>query len=60
MAAARAGGGTWMLLRAPEGLRAAVPVIPQEPPALARITAAVKAAFDPKGLLNPGRMYAGI
>ncbi len=60
MAAAQAGGGTWMLLRAPDGLRAAVPVIPPEPPALARITAAVKAAFDPKGILNPGRMYAGI
>jgi glycolate oxidase FAD binding subunit len=60
MEAARAGGGTWMLLRAPEGLRAAVPVIPEEPPALARITAAVKAAFDPKGILNPGRMYAGV
>ena len=49
-----------MLLRAPEGLRAAVAVIPAEPPALARITAAVKAAFDPKRILNPGRMYAGI
>jgi glycolate oxidase FAD binding subunit len=60
VAAARAGGGTWMLLRAPEGLRAAVAVIPEEPPALARITAAVKAAFDPKRILNPGRMYAGI
>ena len=60
MTAAKAGGGTWMLLRAPEGLRASVPVIPEEPPALARITAAVKAAFDPKGILNPGRMYAGV
>jgi glycolate oxidase FAD binding subunit len=60
MDAARAGGGTWILLRAPEGLRASVAVIPEEPPALARITAAVKAAFDPKGILNPGRMYAGV
>ena len=40
--------------------RAAVPVIPQEPAALARITASVKAAFDPRGILNPGRLYAGV
>ena len=60
VAAARAGGGTWLLFRAPEGLRASVAVIPEEVPALARITQAVKAAFDPKGILNPGRMYAGV
>jgi glycolate oxidase FAD binding subunit len=58
--AALAGGGTWTLLRAPDVLRASVPVIPPEPPALARITRAVKAAFDPKGIFNPGRMYAGV
>jgi glycolate oxidase FAD binding subunit len=59
-AAAQAAGGTWMLLRAPDPLRAAVAVLPPEPAALARITASVKAAFDPKNILNPGRMYAGI
>jgi glycolate oxidase FAD binding subunit len=36
-----------------------VDVIPPEPPALAAIARRVKAAFDPKGILNPGRMRAG-
>ncbi len=58
--AARAAGGAWLLLRAPEPLRAAVEVIPPEPDALARITRRVKTALDPAGVLNPGRMYAGL
>jgi glycolate oxidase FAD binding subunit len=53
-------GGTWTLLRAPEPLRAVVDVIPPEVPALRRITGRVKAALDPRGILNPGRMYAGL
>jgi glycolate oxidase FAD binding subunit len=59
-AAARAADGTWMLLRAPEPLRAAVAVIPPEPPVLTAISRRVKTAFDPRGILNPGRMYAGL
>jgi glycolate oxidase FAD binding subunit len=59
-AAARAAGGTWTLMRAPEPLRAAVDVIPAEPEPLARITRRVKAALDPQAVLNPGRMYAGL
>ena len=59
-AAARAARGTWMLLRAPESLRAAVHVVPPEPPPLAAITRRVKAALDPRGVLNPGRLYAGL
>lgn len=58
-AAARAAGGTWTLLRG-EPLRAAVAVIPPEPAPLARITRRLKEAFDPHGILNPGRMYAGL
>ncbi|HTU56724.1 MAG TPA: FAD-binding protein [Acetobacteraceae bacterium] len=58
--AATEAGGAWMLLRAPEALRASLPVLPPPPPVLARLTRRVKAAFDPHGILNPGRMYAGI
>jgi glycolate oxidase FAD binding subunit len=35
-------------------------VVPAEAPALAALTRRVKAAFDPKGILGPGRIYAGI
>ena len=59
-AAALAGRGTWTLLRAPEPMRAAVHVVPPEAPALARITRRVKTAMDPAGILNPGRLYAGV
>ena len=59
-AAARASGGTWMLLRAPDALRGAVHVVPDEAAPLARITREVKAAMDPAGILNPGRIYAGL
>lgn len=48
------------LVRAPAEVRAAVDVF--EPPAEAvrRLTAGIKTSFDPHGILNPGRMYAGI
>lgn len=57
-AVARA-GGQWTLMRAPDALRAAVRVVPDEPPPLARITQRLKDAFDPAGILNPGRIRAG-
>lgn len=59
VAAARAGLGVWTLFRGPEPLRAAVAVLPPEAPALAALTARVKAALDPAGVFNPGRMWAG-
>jgi glycolate oxidase FAD binding subunit len=58
VAAATAAGGSFTLFRAPEPLRAAVEVLPAEPPALAAIGRRVKAVMDPKGVLNPGRMRA--
>ena len=33
---------------------------PPEPPARAALTRSVKAAFDPLGIFNPGRMYEGV
>ena len=56
--AAQAAGGHARLLRAqglPEG---DYPVFPEQSPARARLHASLKAAFDPAGILNPGRMYA--
>ncbi len=60
IAAVTAAGGTWMLLRAPETLRVGLDVLPPPSPVLARLTRRVKSAFDPHGILNPGRMYAGV
>ena len=53
-------GGHATLVRAPEALRAAIDVFQPQPPALSALTRRVKAAFDPDGVFNRGRMYAGI
>jgi glycolate oxidase FAD binding subunit len=58
--AAKRAGGVWTVLRAPAAWREAAHVLPPEAPALAAISRRVKAAFDPAGILNPGRMFAGI
>ncbi len=59
-AVAAAGGGHATLFRAPDAVRAAVPVFQPQEPALAALSARVKASFDPRGILNPGRMVAGV
>jgi len=58
--AAGACGGQAMLIRAPAATRAAVDVFSPQQPGLASLTRRVKQGFDPNGVLNPGRMWAGV
>ena len=53
-------GGHATLVRASAEVRASAPVF--EPPAVgvAALNAGIKASFDPAGILNPGRMHAGL
>jgi glycolate oxidase FAD binding subunit len=44
------------LMRAPDALRLAVPVFEPPSAAVAALNRGVKAQFDPKGILNPGRL----
>ena len=55
-----AGRGHATLVRAPDAVRARVPVFEPQPEPLAALSARVKRQFDPKGVLNPGRMVAGV
>jgi glycolate oxidase FAD binding subunit len=50
------GGGHATLVRAAPALRAAVPVFEPQEGTLAALSARLKGEFDPKGILNPGRM----
>jgi len=52
-------GGHATLMRAPDDLRAAVPVFQPLAPPVAALSARLKAQFDPRGVLNPGRIAAG-
>ncbi len=52
-------GGHATLMRAPEPVRRLVPVFEPEEAALAALTRRVKENFDPRGVLNPGRMFEG-
>jgi glycolate oxidase FAD binding subunit len=53
-------GGHATLIRAPASVRAAVEVFEPEAAGIAALSKRVKEAFDPKGVLNPGRMWAGV
>ncbi len=59
-AAVAAAGGHATLIRAPAPVRAAVAVFDAQDAGVAALTRRVKEGFDPKGILNPGRMWAGV
>jgi len=51
-------GGHATLMRADPSVRAAIDVFQPLDPGVERLTRGLKAAFDPAGILSPGRMYA--
>lgn len=51
-------GGHATLVRASAAIRATVDVFEPEPGPVGRISAGLRARFDPAGILNPGRMRA--
>jgi glycolate oxidase FAD binding subunit len=53
-------GGHATLIRAEASVRASVEVFQPLSPAIERLTRQLKGAFDPAGILNPGRMYANV
>jgi glycolate oxidase FAD binding subunit len=57
---AMGGGGHATLIRAPAAIRAAVDVFQPQDPGIAALSKRVKDGFDPLGLLNAGRMWAGV
>ncbi len=58
--ALRAVGGHATLARAPAEMRMRLDTFEPLPDALMNLTGKIKQAFDPQGILNPGRMYTTI
>jgi glycolate oxidase FAD binding subunit len=58
-AAVASAGGHATLIRAPRELRATIDVFQPLGP-LANMTGGIKTGFDPAGIFEPGRMYAGM
>ena len=56
----KSAGGHATLVVASGPVRASVPVFEPLSAPLAELTARVKTGFDPRGVLNPGRMYEGL
>ncbi|WP_086466300.1 FAD-binding protein [Oceanibaculum nanhaiense] len=59
-AVAASGGGHATLIRASADVRTAIDMFQPQEPGLAAISRRVKDAFDPRGVLNPGRLYPGV
>jgi glycolate oxidase FAD binding subunit len=57
--AVKEAGGHATLIAAPDSLRASIAVFEPMDGALARLSARVKNGFDPRGVLNPGRIQEG-
>ncbi len=53
-------GGHATLIRAPASRRAQIAVFQPQSGPLAALSRRLKQGFDPNGILNPGRMYAGM
>jgi glycolate oxidase FAD binding subunit len=58
--AVKSAQGHATLMRAPEGFRKTIDVFEPQSEAMMKLTASIKASLDPRGLFNPGRMYAEI
>jgi glycolate oxidase FAD binding subunit len=58
--AALGGHGHALLLRAEPAVRASAHVFEPLDPGLAALSRRLKESFDPRGILNPGRIYAGV
>jgi glycolate oxidase FAD binding subunit len=59
-AAVAAAGGHATLIRAPAAVRSGIGAFAPQTGALGALTRRVKESFDPQGVLNPGRMWAGV
>jgi glycolate oxidase FAD binding subunit len=60
IALATAGGGHATLMRGSLALRSAIAPFEPQPEPLAALSRRLKDQFDPRGILNPGRMAVGI
>ncbi|MEM7122440.1 MAG: glycolate oxidase subunit GlcE [Pseudomonadota bacterium] len=58
--AANEAGGHATLMVAPDALKAEIPVFHPQPAERFRLTRRIKEGFDPRAVLNPGRMYPGV